>query len=170
MCIYVLLNVGIKRDMGNGISRKKAYHVSYSWYKPEEARHLMNFVEEECNANIAVDWLSDEHTSLPHRIQLQNIIKAIQTCDVVVLSFEGMENRMWSSTYDQLSVAISVPNTPIVVYDPDKKTRVNNNSCNQNVPLPKTHLFGHALCCFDTSRIFWIDNEDEFKQKLKELA
>lgn len=158
-------------SMGNFIPTKRTFHVSYSWYKPDDARHLMDFVEFECGAKVAVDWLSEEHNAQPHRVQLQRIIDAIRTSDVIVLSFEGMENRMWASTYDQLSVAISVPNTPIVVYDPDKKTRVNKNlSCEANVPLPKTHLFGHALCCYDLSRVFWIDNETEFKEKLKELA
>lgn len=158
--------------MGNVFAPpKKTFHVSYSWYEQKDARELMHFVEKECGAELALDWLADEHTSLPQKDQLHRIIKAITNSDVVVLSFEGMEDRMWSSTYDQLSIAISMPHLVIVVYDPDKKTRVNSNlSCKANVPLPKTHLFGHALCCYDTKRVFWIEDEEEFHKKLKELA
>lgn len=99
-----------------------------------------------------------------------SIHEAIVASDVVFVSFEGMEDRDWSSTAAQFHIAVALGTKKIVVYDPNRETRANVNSCGAKVHRSMVHLMGHGLCCYDPENILWISDKDKLLYKLEQLA
>ena len=121
-------------------------HFSGNWYNQDTGHDMLDMLRR-AGYSVLVDWTTPEHQHKPKAEQYEAIVDAINACDVVLISLEGMADRMWSATTAQLYMALGIKHKNIIVYDPDMPTRDKANSCGMNLHPSMVHLMGHALCC-----------------------
>ena len=98
-------------------------HMSGSWFKRDSAASLMAELREKGH-EIAVDWTSEAYQEMDHYPDQFTLTfnTGIEKCDVLLLSFEGMQERTHSATFYLYATAV-VTGKRVVVYDPDAATR-----------------------------------------------
>ena len=139
-------------------------HSSGSWFEPtthqENVKALYKYSD--ITVRVLCDWTTPEHTNKSKPDQWHAIVDAIKNCDVVLLSFEDMDERTHSATFAQFFIASAIKNKRIVVYDPAKLTRSNRNKHGFSVHPSFNHMM--ALPMYDDAsfpNVAWIADKSE---------